>query len=71
VALRVVNDSLAAAIVRRIKALGPLLRPNTFIIPNTDATGKPSVTGAGGVGYDDMVRAAPAARARRLGIGLE
>ena len=23
--------------------------------PNTDATGKPSTTGAGGIGYDDMV----------------
>jgi hypothetical protein len=36
------------------QALGTIIRPNTFILPNSDATGKPSVAGAGGVGYDDM-----------------
>jgi hypothetical protein len=58
VALRVVNDSMAAAIVGRIKGLGALLRPNVFIIPNTDATGKPSATGAGGVGQLQRVEPA-------------
>ena len=55
VAFRVVNDSLAAKIVRRIEQLGLELRPNVFILPNTDATGKPPVAGAGGIGYDDMI----------------
>jgi len=54
VALRVVDDELSRKIVTKIKSLGALIRPNVFILPNTDAHGKPSVTGAGGVGYDDM-----------------
>eukprot|EP00658_Telonema_sp_P-2_P073406 TRINITY_DN6245_c0_g1_i1.p1 TRINITY_DN6245_c0_g1~~TRINITY_DN6245_c0_g1_i1.p1 ORF type:complete len:458 (-),score=89.20 TRINITY_DN6245_c0_g1_i1:302-1675(-) len=54
VALGVVNSSMAARIVSRIKSLGNQIRPNVFILPNTDATGKPSVSGAGGIGYDDM-----------------
>ena len=54
VALRVVDDELSRKIVTKIKSLGSLIRPNVFILPNTDAHGKPSVTGAGGVGYDDM-----------------
>jgi hypothetical protein len=54
VALRVVDDVLAAKIVNKIKSLGAVIRPNIFILPNSDATGKPSVAGAGGVGYDDM-----------------
>eukprot|EP01047_Picozoa_sp_COSAG01_P002286 COSAG01_NODE_60_length_29981_cov_23.262533_11_plen_298_part_00 len=54
VALGVVNASLGARIVAKIKSLGALLRPNVFILPNTDAHGKPSVSGSGAVGYDDM-----------------
>lgn len=54
VAFRVVDDALSAKIVAKIKSLGSLIRPNVFILPNTDATGKPSEAGAGGVGYDDM-----------------
>jgi hypothetical protein len=54
VALGVVNETLAKKIVERIKSLGAAIRPNVFILPNTDATGKPSVTGSGAVGYDDM-----------------
>ena len=54
VALGVVNDTLAKKIVVKIKELGPLIRPNVFILPNTDAHGKPSVPGSGAVGYDDM-----------------
>lgn len=54
VAFRVADDALSAKIVAKIKSLGTLIRPNIFILPNTDATGKPSVSGAGGVGYDDM-----------------
>lgn len=47
VAWRVVNDSIAEQIMSVIDALGDELRPNTFILPNTDA--------GGGVGYDDML----------------
>ena len=47
VAWRVVNDTLAQEIMGTIDALGARLRPNTFILPNTDA--------GGGVGYDDML----------------
>eukprot|EP00656_Telonema_subtile_P052705 TRINITY_DN7418_c0_g1_i2.p1 TRINITY_DN7418_c0_g1~~TRINITY_DN7418_c0_g1_i2.p1 ORF type:complete len:421 (-),score=84.05 TRINITY_DN7418_c0_g1_i2:45-1307(-) len=54
VALGVVNTTMAAKIVAKIKSLGATIRPNVFILPNSDATGKPSVSGAGGVGYDDM-----------------
>ena len=53
-AFRVVNDTLAAKIVAKIKSLGALIRPNVFILPNTDATGEPSVAGSGAIGYDDM-----------------
>ena len=41
VALGVVNDTLGAKIVDKIKSLGKAIRPNTFILPNTDAHGKP------------------------------
>lgn len=34
--------------------MSTLLRPNVFILPNTDATGKPPLAGSGAVGYDDM-----------------
>jgi hypothetical protein len=54
VALGVVNLTLAQKIVAKMKSLGKLLRPNVFCLPNTDAHGKPSVTGSGAVGYDDM-----------------
>ena len=50
VAFGVVNKSMSRKIVDKIKSLGAAIRPNIFILPNTDATGKPSVTGAGGVG---------------------
>ena len=49
-----VNDTLAAKIMGKMASMGTLLRPNVFILPNTDANGKPSVSGGGGVGYDDM-----------------
>ena len=55
VALRVVDDELSEKIMGTIDRLGPLLRPNVFILPNTDAQGKPSVPGSGAVGYDDML----------------
>ena len=55
VALGVVNDTLGEQIISKIKALGAAIRPNVFILPNTDATGKASVQGSGAVGYDDMV----------------
>eukprot|EP00937_MAST-01D_sp_MAST-1D-sp2_P002666 g2666.t1 len=47
VAWRVVNDTLAEQIMGQIDALGAALRPNTFILPNSDA--------GGGGGYDDML----------------
>ena len=54
VALRVVNASTAAALVGAIKSMGAKLRPNVFILPNTDATGKDSNNHSGAIGYDDM-----------------
>ena len=54
VALGVVNDTLAEKIVGKIKSLGALIRPNVFILPNTDCQGKASAAGSGAVGYDDM-----------------
>ena len=53
----VLNWSLVGKIVGKIKSLGAAIRPNVFILPNTDATGKPSTAAgvkAGAVGYDDM-----------------
>ena len=47
VAWRVVDDELAEDIMATIDTLGVKIRPNTFILPNTDA--------GGGVGYDDML----------------
>lgn len=47
VALRVVNDTQAEAIMALIDGLGTRIRPNVFMLPNTDA--------GGGVGYDDML----------------
>lgn len=47
VAFRVVNASIAEGIMHAIDRLGSSLRPNTFVLPNTDA--------GGGVGYDDML----------------
>lgn len=47
VALRVIDDVLAEEIMSVIDSLGPKIRPNVFILPNTDA--------GGGVGYDDML----------------
>jgi hypothetical protein len=47
VALRVVDDVLAEEIMSVIDSLGAAIRPNVFILPNTDA--------GGGVGYDDML----------------
>ena len=44
---RVVNDSVASGIMATMEMLGAKLRPNTFVLPNTDA--------GGGVGYDDML----------------
>eukprot|EP00052_Salpingoeca_macrocollata_P027203 m.257348 g.257348 ORF g.257348 m.257348 type:complete len:740 (-) comp22707_c0_seq3:50-2269(-) len=55
VALRVVDDDLAAKIFGYMEGLGTMLRPNVFALPNTDATGKPPVKGSGAVGYDDML----------------
>lgn len=54
VAFGVVDLAMGAKIVTKIKSLAAQIMPNTFILPNTDAHGKPSVSGAGGVGYDDM-----------------
>ena len=54
VALRVVNASTAAILVGAIKAMGAKIRPNVFILPNSDAKGLPSVKGSGAIGYDDM-----------------
>ena len=47
VAWRVVDDVMAEEIMGIIDGLGPAIRPNTFILPNTDA--------GGGGGYDDML----------------
>ena len=47
VAFRIVNDSIAEEIMAAMDSLGAQLRPNTFVLPNTDA--------GGGVGYDDML----------------
>jgi hypothetical protein len=53
VALGVVDDAMSAKIVSRIKSLGANIRPNVFILPNTDAKGALPGT-AGAIGYDDM-----------------
>jgi hypothetical protein len=47
VAFRIVDDALAEEFMSIIDSLGDKIRPNTFILPNTDA--------GGGVGYDDML----------------
>ena len=46
-AFRIVDDVLAEEFMSVIDSLGEKIRPNTFILPNTDA--------GGGVGYDDML----------------
>ena len=55
VALRVVDDELSEKIMSTIDKLGALIRPNHFLLPNSDAHGKAAVVGSGGVGYDDML----------------
>eukprot|EP00041_Stephanoeca_diplocostata_P016402 m.322710 g.322710 ORF g.322710 m.322710 type:complete len:705 (+) comp20357_c0_seq8:1156-3270(+) len=47
VAFRIVDDATAHGIMKRIENLSAEVRPNTFLLPNTDA--------GGGVGYDDML----------------
>ena len=47
VAWRVVNDSLAESIMSVFDHLDKAIRPEVFVIPNTDA--------GGGGGYDDML----------------
>jgi hypothetical protein len=54
IAFGVVNKAMGAKIMRKLESMRALLFPNVFILPNTDSHGKPSVTGGGGVGYDDM-----------------
>ena len=44
---RIVNDTIAAEIMSVTDQLGEKIRPNVFMLPNTDA--------GGGVGYDDML----------------
>lgn len=55
VALRIADDELSETIMATIDKLGPLIRPNVFILPNSDATGLPAAPGSGAVGYDDML----------------
>ena len=55
VALRVVDDALSEKIMATIDTLGALLRPNVFILPNSDAQGRAAAPGSGAVGYDDML----------------
>lgn len=53
VAFRVVDDAKAESIFATIDKLGPQLRPNVFMLPNTDTKGRlPGDPAA--VGYDDM-----------------
>eukprot|EP00039_Didymoeca_costata_P016898 m.307959 g.307959 ORF g.307959 m.307959 type:complete len:943 (-) comp16467_c0_seq2:162-2990(-) len=47
VALRVVDDEMAEKIMAKIDSLDAEIRPNVFLLPNSDA--------GGGVGYDDML----------------
>lgn len=47
VAFRIVDDATADAIMNQIENLSAEVRPNVFLLPNTDA--------GGGVGYDDML----------------
>jgi len=47
IALRIVDDADAEKIMVQTDELGAKIRPNTFMIPNTDA--------GGGRGYDDML----------------
>ena len=54
IAWRIVNDSQAHILYESIVAQGDKLFPNTFILPNTDARGGESKSGAGSIGYDDM-----------------
>ena len=49
------NDSQAKVIYDSIVAQGDKLFPNTFILPNTDSRGGQSKSGAGSIGYDDML----------------
>jgi hypothetical protein len=53
VAFRIVDDTKAASIFATIDKLGEQLRPNVFMLPNTDTKGRmPGDPDA--VGYDDM-----------------
>ena len=55
VALRVVDDELSENIMATIDELGPLIRPNHFLLPNSDAQDKPAAAGSNATGYDDML----------------
>ena len=66
VAFRVVNDSVSRSIVDTIMSLKDRIRPNIFILPNTDAKMRAAEKGSGATGYDDL----PCGDADSCGGGL-